>query len=160
MLDQQIKRLSSTQGHIPPKVVFYQRSSSTKGCLPLNVIFHQRSSSTQGHLPPKVVFHWRCASTKGCLPPKGVLHQRCPPPKVTFHWRLFFLFSGTYLPNILIPTFKFPCNSTKPSTIRQNSFVCMLVALMHYSISGTFWASHLNSLGCKEDRKSVALFCQ
>ena len=51
------QRSSSTEGHLPPKVVF--RSSSTEGRLPPKVVFHQRSSSTEGRLPPKVVFNCR-----------------------------------------------------------------------------------------------------
>ena len=37
------------------KVVFHRRLSFTEGCLPPKVVFHRRSSSTEGHLPPKVV---------------------------------------------------------------------------------------------------------
>ena len=70
------------QCHIHFLVVFHlgllpPRSSSTQGPLPPKVIFHQRLSSNKGLLPPKVVFHWRTSSTKGCLS-----------PKVIFHWRL------------------------------------------------------------------------
>ena len=46
-----LRRLSSTEGLLPPKVVFH------KGRLPPKVVFHRRSSSTDGNLPPKVVFH-------------------------------------------------------------------------------------------------------
>ena len=53
------RKLSSTKGCIPPKVVFHQRSSPTKGCLPLKVVFYKRLSSTEVCLPPKVVFHRR-----------------------------------------------------------------------------------------------------
>ena len=53
-----------------------QRSSSTEGRLPPKVIFHQRASSTEGGLPPKVIFHLRSSSTKGCLPPKVIFLQR------------------------------------------------------------------------------------
>ena len=73
--------LSSTEGHLSPKGVFHQRSSSTKGRLPPKVsstigVFHQRSSFIEGRLPPKVVFHQKSSSTKGRLPPKIVFHQR------------------------------------------------------------------------------------
>ena len=35
----------STEGRLPPKVVFHRRLSSTKDCLPPKVVFHQRLSS-------------------------------------------------------------------------------------------------------------------
>ena len=47
---------------------------STEGCLPMKVVFHQRSSSTESHLPPKVVFHQRSSSFKGHLPLMVVFH--------------------------------------------------------------------------------------
>ena len=94
------RRLSSTEGHLPPKVVLHQKSYSTEGCLPQKVIFHWRSSSTEGCLPPKVPLHRKSSSTKGCLPLKVIFHQTVVflqrssfteghlPPKVVFHWRL------------------------------------------------------------------------
>ena len=66
-----------TEGCLPPKVVFHQRSSSTKGRLPLKDVFHRRLSSTEGHPPPIVIFHWRLSSTEGHLQ-----------PKIVFHWSL------------------------------------------------------------------------
>ena len=60
---------SSTKGHLPPKVIFQQRSSSTEGRLPPKIIFHQSLSSTKGRLQPKVVFHQSSSSTKDRLPP-------------------------------------------------------------------------------------------
>ena len=64
----------SSEGHLPPKVVFYQRSSSSVGRLPTNVIFHRKMSSSLGCLSQKVVFHQRLSSTDSHLPPKIVCH--------------------------------------------------------------------------------------
>ena len=50
------QRLSSTKGHLQPKVVLHQRFSSTRCRFPPKVIFHQRLSSTKNCLPPKIVF--------------------------------------------------------------------------------------------------------
>ena len=61
-------RSSSTEGCLPPMVIFHQRSSSTRGCLPPKVVFHQRC------LPLKVVFQQRLSFTEGSLPPMVVLH--------------------------------------------------------------------------------------
>ena len=68
------QRSSSTEGRLPPQVVFHRRSSSSEGRLPPKVIFHPRSSFTQGRLPPKVVFHRSLSSSEGCLPLKVVFH--------------------------------------------------------------------------------------
>ena len=82
--------------HLPPEVVFHQRSSSPGGCLSPKVVFHSRSSSTAGRLPQQVVFHRRLSSTEGrlpskfAIPPKVVFYRRssstedCLPPKVVF----------------------------------------------------------------------------
>jgi len=76
--------------YLPPKIIYHQRSSSssTKGCLSPKVVFHRWLSSTKGCLPPKVVFHRSLSLTEGCLTQKVVFHQRssstetCLPPKV------------------------------------------------------------------------------
>ena len=64
---------SFTEGCLPPKVVFHQRSS------PLKVVFHQRC------LPPKVVFHQRSTSTESCLSLKDIFHQRSSSIKGHLH---------------------------------------------------------------------------
>ena len=62
------QRSSSTEGRLPPQVVFHRRSSSIEGRLPRKVVIHGRSSSNSGSLPPKVVFHRRLSSIEGRLP--------------------------------------------------------------------------------------------
>ena len=90
----QHRRSSSTEGHLPTKVIFHWRLSSTVGRVPLKIVFHRRLSSTEGHIPTKIIFHWRSSSTEGHLPPKVVFHWRlsategCLPPKVKFQQRL------------------------------------------------------------------------
>ena len=113
------QRLSSTEDHLPPQVVFHWRSSSNKRRLPQKIFFRWRSSSTKCRLSQKDVFHQRLSSTKGCLLPKVVFHRRSPstkghlyqrssstqgclPPKVVFHPRS----SSTEGP--LSPKFVFP----------------------------------------------------
>ena len=63
-----------------PSIVYFSHrgSSSTEGCLPPKVVFHRRSSShrrssftkgrlpTEGRLPTKVVFQRRSSSNEGC----------------------------------------------------------------------------------------------
>ena len=71
-----LRRSCSTEGCVPPEVVFDRRSPSAKGHLPQKVIFLQRSSSNKGRLPQKVVFLLKSSSTKGLLPPKIIFHQR------------------------------------------------------------------------------------
>ena len=83
------QRLSSTIGRLPPKV------SSTEGGLPLKVVFHQRSSSTKGHLPPKVVFQQRSSSTGGNL-------LRIVPPKKKGDFLKFCFYSTLKVSNITV----------------------------------------------------------
>ena len=42
----------TTEGCLPPNVIYHWRSSSTEGCLPLKVVFHRRSSFTTLWLRP------------------------------------------------------------------------------------------------------------
>ena len=50
------KKLSSTEGRLPPQVVFHRRISSTEGCLPSMVVFHRRSSSTYHNTLVDIIF--------------------------------------------------------------------------------------------------------
>ena len=68
------RRSSSTEGRLPPNVVFHRKSSSTEGRLPPKVVYHRRLSSTEGQLPLKVVFHQSLSSIEGRLPPWVVFH--------------------------------------------------------------------------------------
>ena len=105
------RRLSSTEGCLPPKVIFHWRSSSTEGrlppnvvcCLPLKVVFQWRVSSTEGHLPLKVVFLRRSSSPKGRLPPKVIFHRR--PSSINHNILVDLIFVRTVnLPNLsLLP---------------------------------------------------------
>ena len=60
--------------------VFQFRLSSIEGCLPLKVVFYQMFSSIEGHLLPKVAFH-QCR-----LPPKVV----CDIDKNKVNWLKHF----------------------------------------------------------------------
>ena len=51
-----LRRVSSTKGHLPPKVIFYPRLSSTKGRLPQKVVFHRRSSFTHHNTLVDLIF--------------------------------------------------------------------------------------------------------
>ena len=85
------RRWSPSIDYLPTKVIFPRKLSSSLGCLPQKVIFHQKSSSTKGHLPPKIVFLRRSSSNKGYLPQKVVFLPKSSstrgrlPPKVVFH---------------------------------------------------------------------------
>ena len=86
-----IRKSDCCKGHLPPKVVFYQRLASTKVCLPPKVVFNWRLSSSEGHLQPKVFFHRRSSSTDGRLPMNVPFHRRlsstedCLPSKAVLH---------------------------------------------------------------------------
>ena len=122
----------STEGRLPPQVVFHHRSSSTEARLPPKVVFHRRLSSTKGRLPPKVVFHQRSSFTYHntlvdlifvrtvnkpnlnllpCLEVASRLKvvflrrsEGCLPQKVVFHQRLSLTYHDTLVDLIFVRT--------------------------------------------------------